>query len=155
MLKCDSVLSVMLTPLDAVWAEAIATPTAPALGDQCHYCHNSTEVIGAVQEENLAPIYPSWILYSQVIQYPIDFPFCHFSTLCNQKCPLSYDPILLLGILCCFSIWYNSCPPIRLIFGALPFRALTKGDLGNRFPCVSVASLLERTSWFQPEVSES
>lgn len=154
MLNCDSVLSVMLTSLDTVWVETIATPMASALGDQCHYCHNSAEVIGAVLEENLAPIYPSWILYSQVIQYPIDFPFCHFSTFCNQKCPLSYDPILLLGILCCFSIWYNSWPSICLIFGAVPFRPLTKGNLGNRFLCVS-ASLLEHTSWFQLEVSES
>lgn len=86
---CSDVMS-----LDTAGDESIATRMVPASKDQCLYCHNSTEVIGVILEENLAPIYPSWILYCQVIQYPIDFPFCHFSTFCRQKCLLSYDPIL-------------------------------------------------------------
>lgn len=64
--------------LDTVWAETTATPVACVLEDWCLYCHNSTGVIGTVLEENLAPIYPSWILYSQVIQYPIDLLFLSF-----------------------------------------------------------------------------
>lgn len=137
--------------LNTVGDESITTVMVSALEDQCPYCHNSTKVIGVMLEENLAPVYPSWILYSQVIQYPIDFPFCHFSTFCHQKCLLSYDPILLLGILCCFSIWYDSWPSICLISGTVPFSPLTKGNLGNHFVCVSVpvcfASFTVWTHW--------
>lgn len=51
---CSDVMS-----LDTAGDESIATRMVPASKDQCLYCHNSTEVIGVILEENLAPIYPS------------------------------------------------------------------------------------------------
>lgn len=119
--------------LNTVGAEPVATLIVSASEDWCLYCCNSAEVIGVFLEENLAPIYSTWILYSQVIQYPIDFPFCHFSAFLpsempvelwsgsfarNSEQPLNLEQYLALGM---FYFWHCS------------FRPLTKENLGNHF----------------------